>query len=93
MAVFTHTVPPKFLMQIGDMTVSFATLEFMMQQIFLVLVGQSAVVGMILGSFLSFKNLGSAINSLHRARFGEDGLYSELKDLLAQAAKLEEDRT
>jgi len=92
MSTFIHGILPDQLVQIGDMTVSFAHLEFQMQTIFGVLVNQSARVGRILGSYLPFRNLRAALSSLYKERFGEDALYLELKELLAEAAKLEEER-
>jgi hypothetical protein len=92
MSTLKHVIPRDHLVRIGDMTVSFAILEFQMLSIFVVLVNQSARVGHILGSYLSFSNLRAALSSLYKERFGEDVLYSELKDLLAQAAQVEQER-
>jgi len=92
MSTFKHVIPPDQLVRIGDMTVSFALLEFQMQYIFVVLVNRSVRVGRILGSYLSFSNLRAALNSLYKERFGEDALYSELRDLLAEAAGIEQKR-
>jgi hypothetical protein len=92
MSTLAHVIPERLLVQIGDMTVSFGLLEFQMRQIFVYLVNQSAHVGEILGSYLSFGNLRAAIISLYKERFGEDPLYPELRNLLIQAQKIEEER-
>jgi len=92
MSTFEHVIPSEQLVHIGDMTVSFAHLEFQMKTMFVVLVNQSARIGNILGSYLSFRNLRAALGSLYRERFGEDTLYMELKELLAEAGRLEEER-
>ena len=92
MSTFAHVIPSEQLVHIGDMTVSFAHLEFQMKTIFVVLVNQSARIGNILASFLSFSNLQAALNSLYKERFGEDALYAELKNLLAETAKVEQER-
>ncbi len=92
MGTMSHFVPPAILVQIGDMTVSFALLEFEMRKVFIYLVNQSAHVGEILGSYLSFSNLRAAIISLYKERFGEDALYSDLRVLVSEAQKIEEER-
>jgi hypothetical protein len=89
---YQHVVPPAMLKQIGDMTVSFGHLEFHMRLIFVYLVNQSAIIGEVLASYLSFTNLRAAINTLYEQRFGRDTLYSELKDLLREAAEIEQER-
>jgi hypothetical protein len=92
MSTFNHVIPPAILVQIGDMTVSFGLLEFHMRWIFVYLVNQSAIIGEVLASYLSFRNLRAALSSLYKERFGENVLYSELKDLLAEAATIEQER-
>lgn len=92
MSTFQHTIPPSTLEQIGDMTVSFGHLEFQMRWVFTYLVNQSAIVGAILASPLSFRSLRDVLSSLYKERFGENKLYSELEDLLKEAAKLEQER-
>jgi len=89
---YNHIVPPAMLKQIGDMTVSFGHLEFYMRLIFVYLVNQSAIVGEILGSYLSFGNLRAALNGLHKQRFGKDPLFSELQGLLGEAEAIERER-
>jgi hypothetical protein len=89
---YQHPVPPAMLKQIGDMTVSFVHLEFHMRLVFVYLVNQSAIVGEILGTYLSFSNLRAALSALYVQRFGEDERFSELTDLLHEAAKIEQER-
>jgi hypothetical protein len=89
---FTHNIGPDHLVHIGDMTVSFAHLELQMKMILFVLVNQPARIGSILASYLSFRMLRDAIRSLYLERFGEDPLYPELKELLAEAETLEGER-
>ena len=80
------------LVQIGDMTVSFGHLEFWMRYIFTYLVNQSAIVGEILASYLSFSNLRAGIISLYEERFASDELFGELKKPLKEAAAIEQER-
>ena len=80
------------LVQIGDMTVSFGHLEFQMRCIFVYLVNQSAIIGEVLGSYLSFSNLRAALSTLYEERFGDNTLFAELKDLLREAANIEQER-
>jgi len=92
MSSFAHNIGPAHLVHIGDMTVSFAHLELQMKMIFFVLVNQPARIGSILGSYLSFRMLRDAIRTLYLERFGEDPRYPALKELLAEAEKLEGER-
>jgi hypothetical protein len=80
------------LLQIGDMTVSFGHLEFWMRNLFVYLVNQSSIIGQILGSYLRFSDLSAAISTLYEERFGGDELLSELKELLKEAAGIEQER-
>ena len=80
------------LRQIGDMTVSFGLLEFQMQEILVYLVNQSAIIGRVLGSYLSFSNLRAALSTLYEERFDADELFLELKDLLKEATSIEQER-
>jgi hypothetical protein len=92
MSSFQHVVPPAMLLQIGDMTVSFGHLEFQMQEILVYLVNQSAIIGRVLGSYLSFSNLRASVSTLYEERFDADELFLELKDLLKEAASIEQER-
>ena len=87
-----HPVPTALLGHMGDMTVSFALLESQMQSFFGALIKEHQRIGQILSSYLSFANLRAAILSLYKERHGEDGHFRELKDLMAEAGKIEEER-
>jgi hypothetical protein len=50
------------------------------------------VVGEIVGSNLSFANLRATILSLHRHTFDNDAHLGALRDLLARAGRIEEER-
>jgi hypothetical protein len=63
MSTFQHAVSTPMLEEIGDMTVSFGHLEFQMQEVFKYLVDQSAIVGAILASPLSFRSLRDVLSS------------------------------
>src|SRR6266508_4425695 len=89
---FEHPVPKNLLTIIGDMTVSFAALEFHMQIIFVVLIEQSARIGHILATQLAFSRLRASIISLYKERYGEDTHYQKLKTLMVRAGKIEEER-
>ncbi|MQB02032.1 MAG: hypothetical protein GEU78_17520 [Actinobacteria bacterium] len=89
---FEHPVPKNLLTPIGDMTVSFAALELHMQAVFIFLVDESARIGHILASQLSFARLRTSILALHKERYGENSDYLKLKDFMARAAKIEEER-
>jgi len=87
-----HPVPDNLLTQIGDMTVSFASLEFHMQLMFVNLLKQSARIGHILASQLTFTRLRASLISLYKERYGEDTDFHLLKDLMVKAGKIEEER-
>ena len=89
---FEHSVPKNILTVIGDMTVSFAALEFNMQVILVVLINQSARIGSILASQLNFSRLRASIISLYKERYGEDDQFQRLQRLMATAAKIEIER-
>jgi hypothetical protein len=89
---FEHPVPRELLTPIGDMTVSFAALELHMQAVFIFLVDESARIGHILASQLSFTRLRVTILALHKERYGENSDYLRLKEFMTRAAKIEEER-
>ena len=93
MSPMQHPVPKELLVHIGDMTVSFAMLELYLQELMRILLGdESPRIGYIVSSHLSFRNLRAVAISLYKERYGEDGAYSELADLLREAGKLEDER-
>lgn len=85
-------IPSELLVHIGDMTVSFALLEFQMQLIFITLVNESARIGHILACSLSFRSLRATIISLYRERHGTEAGYLQLRALMGKAARIEEER-
>jgi len=88
-----NIVPKELLVHIGDMTVSFATLESYMQLVFKALVDKENIeIGDILGTYLYFTNLRAELISLYKARHGEDTNYHVLKELMIKAGKIEEER-
>lgn len=74
------------------MTVSFAALELHMQAVLIFLVDQTARIGHILASQLSFTRLRVAILALHKEQYGENSDYLKLKDFMKRAAKIDEER-
>jgi len=89
---YYHPVPEKLLTQIGDITVSFAALELYMQEMFLHLVQQTPRIAHILTSQLTFSRLRATLISLYKEKYGEDNGFNALKDLMAKAGKIEEER-
>jgi len=87
-----HPVPQSLLVHIGDMTVSFALLEFAIRGLFGSFIREHQRVGQILSAELSFSSLLGATSSLYRDRHGEDGDYAVLKSLLSRAAAVQEER-
>jgi hypothetical protein len=92
MADYNHVIPANMLVQIGDMTVSFGHLEFHMQEILIYLLDQSTHMGRAVASYLSFKRLRAALSTLFEQCFGTDELLLELRELLKQAASVEQER-
>ncbi len=89
---FQHSVPRHLLTPIGDMTVSFAALELHMQAVLIFLLDQTARIGHILASQLSFTRLRATILALHKERYGENSDYLKLKEFMTRAANIEEER-
>jgi hypothetical protein len=87
-----HPVPDSLLVQIGDMTVSFALLEDQMQSLLGSLIREHQRVGQIICSLLSFSSLRAAIIGLYKDRHGDDEDYDRLRDLLKRAAAIEQQR-
>lgn len=90
--MLSHPVPDHLLVRIGDMTVSFAVLESMIQVLFSSLIREHQRVGQILGAQLSFERLSAATISLYRDRHGDDADFDTLQDLLRRAAAVEQER-
>ena len=87
-----HPVPEKLLIQIGDITVSFALLESTIRLLTGSLVAEHQRIGQIITAELAFKNLRAMTVSLYKERHGEDEDFSTLRHLMQRAAKLEEIR-
>jgi len=89
---YEHPVPKNLLTHIGDITVSFAMLEFHMQMLFVCLLDQSPRIGHMLTSQLTFSRLRASIISLYKERFGEDDHFAKSKEMMVIAGKIEEER-
>ena len=87
-----HPVPESHLKAIGDITVSFALLEFTMRSLTHAILGTSQRVGQIVTAELSFKNIRALAISLFLERHGEAGELVALRSLIKRAATLEEKR-
>jgi len=87
-----HPVPDAILTQIGDVTVSFAMLEFTIQMLTGALIAERQTIGQIITAELSFKSLRALLASLYIERYGEDADYETLKSLNKRAANLEDKR-
>jgi hypothetical protein len=84
-----HTVPEKLLRHIGDITVSFAFLENVLQMVVHSLVGNSQRIGQIITAELAFKNLRALSISLFKESFGEGEKFNQFRTLIERAEKAE----
>jgi hypothetical protein len=87
-----HPIQYEFLVQIGDMTVSFAVLELQVQMLLEALVGQDQRVGQIIASQLSFARLRATVVGLYAERHGEGDDLSTLKERMNEAGEIERER-
>lgn len=87
-----HPVPETLLARIGDVTVSFALLESVIQALAGSQIQDHQRIGQIITAELSFRNLRALTLSLYRERHGEDGDYEELRALMNRAWELEDFR-
>jgi hypothetical protein len=85
-----HPVPEPVLARIGDITVSFALLESLIQLLAGFLLRQEQRIGQIVTAELSFRNLRALTLSLYRERHGEDDEYETLRALMRRASDLED---
>lgn len=90
--VMQHPVPPKLLVHIGDITVSFALLEQAIQGLVGSLIREHQRIGQIITAELSFKNLRALAISLYLERHGEDSDANTLRDLMNRATQTEGER-
>lgn len=87
-----HPVPEGHLARIGDITVSFALIESVIQGLAWSLLGREQRVGQIVTAELSFRGLRALTLSLYRELRGEEARFHELKALMRRAERLETDR-
>jgi hypothetical protein len=87
-----HPVNRDLLVPIGDVTVSFALLEFALQTFIASMIREHQRVGQIVTAELSFKQARALAVSLYLERYGKDDDYKVLRSLLVDAAKLEAKR-
>ena len=87
-----HSIPEPLLTRIGDITVSFATLELQMQLLIDVLLVNEIRVTQIVTAELPFRALLPLATSLYRERHGEDADFDELREVLKRVEKVEQDR-
>jgi len=87
-----HPVPDNHLKHIGDITVSFAMLEMMLQTLAQSLLGAGQRLGQIVVAELSFKALRALTVSLYLERNGEDAYFKAFRELIKRAADIEQER-
>lgn len=88
-----HPVPENHLKSIGDITVSFALLEFQLQMLIGSLLNERQRIGQVITAELSFKGLKALLVSLYIERHGKDDAdFEQLKDLINRCGQAEEKR-
>lgn len=87
-----HAAPDNHLKAIGDITVSFAMLEFQIQNLIGSLIYEHQRIGQIITAELSFKNLRALLISLYLERHGEDDDFSNLREFMKRAGQAEDKR-
>jgi len=87
-----HPVPDEHLKHIGDMTVSFALLESVIQFFIWILFDDDQRIGQIVTAELSFSRLRALLISLYLERFGDDGDCKTLRSLMQRASVVEQKR-
>jgi len=87
-----HPVRSEFLVQIGDMTVSFALLELQIQMLLEALIGEDQRLGQIIASQLSFARLRATVIGIYSERYGDDSNLHALRQLMKEAAEIEQER-
>jgi len=70
-----HTVSEQHLIYIGDITVSFALLEIIIQDLIGSFIAEHQKIGQIITAELSFRNLIALVISLYIERHGKDDDY------------------
>lgn len=84
-----HPVGDAHKILLGDMVASFALLEAELKGLVSHLLGSDISVARIVTAELSFGALKALMVSLYLNRFGNDGLFAELRQLLSEAVKVE----
>jgi len=84
-----HPVPDEHLKRIGDITVSFAMLESVLQSLAHSLLGAEQRLGQIVTAELSFKALRALTISLYMQRNGEDAHLQSFRELIKRATDVE----
>jgi hypothetical protein len=87
-----HIIPEGHLKHIGDITVSFALLESIIQLMIGSLIFEHQRIGQIITAELSFKNLRSLLISLYVERHGKDDDFKVLREFMKRAAAIEDKR-
>lgn len=88
-----HVVSEDMLTLIGDITVSFSTLEHKFQLIASDLISRTDnKLGLIITSELSFQRLRALNVSLYLHKYGEDENHGKFRELISKAAELENKR-
>ena len=89
MRLLKHPVSKKLLVQLGDITVSFALLESEIQSLAGILLSSDQRTGQIVTAELAFQKLRSLVVSLYLHRYGKDANYDEFRDLVRRAGQVE----
>lgn len=87
-----HPVPDSHLKAIGDITVSFALLESVMQSLTHAILGISQRNGQIVTAELSFKNIRALTVSLYLEQHGKAAEFIALRSLMKRAETIETKR-
>lgn len=90
--IVEHPVRSELLIQIGDMTVSFAVLELQIQMLLSALIGEHQRLGQIIAAQLSFARLRATVVGVYSERHGEDDDLQTLKQLMNDAGEIEQER-
>jgi hypothetical protein len=87
-----HPVPEKHLKSIGDITVSFALLESVIQTFIGSLLNERQRIGQVITAELPFRNLRALAISLYIERHGKDEDFDKLRAFMIRAGKVEDKR-
>jgi hypothetical protein len=90
--ILQHPVPDEHLKHIGDMTVSFAMLETVIQFFIGMFFADNQRIAQIVMAELSFNKLRALLISLYLECYGEDDDFKTLRSLMQRAAATEEKR-